>query len=679
MRPTVPVPAFRRLRGYASDPSLSLSLSTMLVNDLTYQVPWEELTPRTDGTGTSWPRGEYLEIVDYDPASGKFYEPVDLDHPHLLAQDGLSPSVSNPQFHQQMVYAVMMTTIKNFERALGRKVQWAERIRDAIPENSKKSRKKVQFDFVERLRVYPHALRQANAYYDPTRKSLLFGYFTAAPANVQLQLPGATVFTCLSHDIIAHETTHAILDGLHRRYIVATHPDTRAFHEAFADIVALFQHFTFPEVLKHQIAQTRGDLTRQNILGQLAQQFGKATGSYGSLRDAIGGYDKAGVWTPHVPNPDDYSTKMEFHERGSILVGAVFEAFVSIYQKRVERILRIATAGTGILPEGALHPALVDEMAETAAKVAGDVLRICIRALDYCPPMDLTFGDYLRALITADFDMESEDTFGYRVAFVEAFQKRGISSSGVKSMAIEDLLHEALPVGTDDPLIAEVGDFLRSVNESVGYLVNREAIAKNTKTFINGTAGLHRLIQTRFLISKAEFHRVTGLMMPGEKAACEKRGLEYAYLTNKDASYAIDNVWLANRVTPSGHIVKQVIVTLAQKRGVRFQVNGDEVTVDENGFFVPEHGLPVDEADSPQIIFRGGCTLVFDLDSRTLRYAIKKDIDDRDRMVRQYRYENGMSLDDSEAFFDRRSMNAMSGPFAMMHSHSCQTEDSHVH
>jgi hypothetical protein len=45
MRPTVPVPAFRRLRGYASDPSLSLSLSTMLVNDLTYQVPWEDLTP----------------------------------------------------------------------------------------------------------------------------------------------------------------------------------------------------------------------------------------------------------------------------------------------------------------------------------------------------------------------------------------------------------------------------------------------------------------------------------------------------------------------------------------------------------------------------------------------------------------------------------------------------------
>ena len=72
----------------------------------------------------------------------------------------------------------------------------------------------------------------------------------------------------------------ALLDGMHRRFIEATHPDTLAFHEAFADIVALFQHFTFPEVLRHQIAKTRGDLASQSLLGQLAQQFGKAIGHY---------------------------------------------------------------------------------------------------------------------------------------------------------------------------------------------------------------------------------------------------------------------------------------------------------------------------------------------------------------------------------------------------------------
>ena len=180
-------------------------------------------------------------------------------------------------------------------------------------------RGEIQFEFVPRLRIYPHALRQANAFYDPNKKAILFGYFSATPANAQLQLPGSTVFTCLSHDIIAHETTHAILDGLHRRYIDATHPDTRAFHEAFADIVALFQHFSFPEVLKHQIAKTRGDLKQQNLLGQLAQQFGQAVGGYGGLRDAIGGYDADGNWRPRVPNPKDYVTEMSFHARGGIL------------------------------------------------------------------------------------------------------------------------------------------------------------------------------------------------------------------------------------------------------------------------------------------------------------------------------------------------------------------------
>ncbi len=153
----------------------------MQVNELVYQVHWEELGKLDDGSRGPYPVGEYLEIVDYDPATGRFYEPVDLDDPYLLAQDGIAPSVSNPQFHQQMVYAVMMTTIKNFERALGRKLQWAENIRYGQPEQHAEGeqRKEVCFEFVPRLRVYPHALRQANAFYDPLKKAILFGYFSA--------------------------------------------------------------------------------------------------------------------------------------------------------------------------------------------------------------------------------------------------------------------------------------------------------------------------------------------------------------------------------------------------------------------------------------------------------------------------------------------------------------------
>jgi hypothetical protein len=340
-------PAFRKLRGYAFDPSLSLALDTLQVNNLTYRIDWEDLRPypgldeedeQPKSSGSSKgktkqvkpegsedrhkrtvPKGDYIEIIDYDPASEAYYPPVDLNDLYILAQDGLDPSVSDPQFHQQMVYAVIMNTIKNFEKALGRKIQWASH----LFYKTVRGKREIDSEFVKRLRVYPHALRQANAYYDPNKKSLLFGYFPAQPANPKLLLPGGTVFTCLSHDIIAHETTHAILDGLHKRYIEDTNPDTRAFHEAFADIVALFQHFTFPEVLRHQIARTHGDLRAQNLLGELAQEFGKAMGNYSGLRDAIGERDEnTGKWKPKEPNPEDYATQMEFHDRGAILVAA---------------------------------------------------------------------------------------------------------------------------------------------------------------------------------------------------------------------------------------------------------------------------------------------------------------------------------------------------------------------
>src|SRR5262245_51854848 len=154
--PAAAAPPFRRLRAYAFDPSLDTQLETAVFNRVTLQVPWEDdLQPG--------PAGEYLEVVDHDPAGGCFYEPVDLNHPHLLARDGLAPSEGNPQFHQQMAYAVAMTTIRHFERALGRRALWAPRRYDETESGDE--------EFVQRLRVYPHALREANAYYGPQKKA----------------------------------------------------------------------------------------------------------------------------------------------------------------------------------------------------------------------------------------------------------------------------------------------------------------------------------------------------------------------------------------------------------------------------------------------------------------------------------------------------------------------------
>jgi hypothetical protein len=151
------------------------------------------------------------ELVDIDPASNCCYVPVDLNNAHLLAQNGLQPSEANPQFHQQMVYAVAMRTIARFERALARRALWAEHVVRG------EDKEFVSADFVQRLRIYPHALREENAYYSRNHMALLFGYFNAQGSDVGTTLPGARVFCAVSHDIITHETTHALLDGLHLR------------------------------------------------------------------------------------------------------------------------------------------------------------------------------------------------------------------------------------------------------------------------------------------------------------------------------------------------------------------------------------------------------------------------------------------------------------------------------
>ena len=125
----------------------------------------------------------------------------------------------------------------------------------------------------------PHAFRGANAFFDPTTNSVLFGYFAADASDPGENLPGQTVFTCLSHDIVAHEVTHAIVHRLREHYNEPTNLDVLAFHEGFADIVAIFQHFTFPDVLRNAIRNASAATSpAAGTLLELAKQFGHATG-----------------------------------------------------------------------------------------------------------------------------------------------------------------------------------------------------------------------------------------------------------------------------------------------------------------------------------------------------------------------------------------------------------------
>ncbi len=626
--PSNPPPPVRQLRAFAFDPSLGFDLETAVLNQTTLEVPWEDLQPG--------PVGNYLEVVDVDPASGSAYAAVDLNEPSILAQQGLAPSEGNPQFHQQMVYAVAMKTIQNFERALGRVALWSTR---RTTRRSATGALVYREDFVPRLRIYPHALREANAYYSPQRKALLFGYFPASRVHAGRNLPGGTVFTCLSHDVVAHETTHALLDGLHERFAEPSNPDVLAFHEAFADLVALFQHFSFPEPLRHQIEKTRGDLTQQNLLGQLAQQFGEALGSRGALRDALGRPDPdTGEWRPLEADPDEYLTVDEPHARGAILVAAIFDAFLTIYRHRSRDLERLATGGTGVLPQGAIPADLVTRLADEAAKTARHVLEICIRALDYCPPVDITFGEYLRALITADFDLVPNDPRHYRVAFIEAFRRRGIYPQGVRTLSV-DSLRWRVPTGLQQ--LPGLDDLLQELDLSWDLRSERYRTYRQSE---NNCASFHRWME-QYLMPDAAARHELGLAW-GDDLPTYIHKTKDPETGERRVATEVHSVRPARRLAPDGSFITDLVVELTQRRRI-----------------------PPRKADGDGVAFqfRGGCTLLIDLEARRVRYCIRKNIFDEERRRRHRDFLQGPAGVSLHATYFSDGHHPRDEPFAMLH------------
>jgi hypothetical protein len=448
----IPLPVTRPLKAYAFDPSLGRFIG----NEMTIEVKYEKLLPG--------PIGERIAVIDYDGANQVFYKPVDLDNPSLLIRGGLAPSESDPRFHQQMVYAVVSETIQHYETALGRRIRW--RRDERLPDANGRLPKGAMPGDIFRLNLYPHAMISANAAYSPAAKGILFGYFRASKTDPGRNLPGQTVFTCLSHDIIVHETTHAVLDGIRTYFAERTNQDVPAFHEAFADLTALFRHFSHKEALLDTIQKTGGllyqyhlqpdagiagkegariqaQLPGSNPLVGLAQQFGEARGTGQALRSALS----------EPPNPSLIKRPdLEPHQRGAILVSAVFDAYFTIYLRRTADLFRIFRASGGSATTVELSGAMANLLAEAASNTAEDLFQICARAIDYCPAVDITFGDYLRAVMTAHRDFYPTDPEGVRDAFMQAFRLRGIVPHDAQYFSEEALCWPQVPPGMLPPV-----------------------------------------------------------------------------------------------------------------------------------------------------------------------------------------------------------------------------------
>lgn len=627
----VPKPVSRQLRIFSFDPSVSAQFHTATIGEITVAVPWEELQPG--------PVGEYLEVVDADPASGVFYRPVDLNHPHVLAQNGLPASETNPQFHQQMVYAVAMNTILQFEQALGRVALWSTHGGDT---------------YVQRLRIYPHALRDRNAYYSPDKKALLFGYFTSDEQQ------GSLVFTCLSHDIVAHETTHALLDGVHPRFHEAVNVDVLAFHEAFADIVALFQHFSYPGVLKEQISRTRGNLASESMLGQLAQQFGRATGRGTALRDALGGLNQDGRWEAHRPDPGKLARTKDPHGRGAILVAAIFGAFLKVYRARTLDLFRIASQGTGVLPEGDIHPDLANRLAEEAARTAQTLLQMCIRAIDYCPPVGITFGDYLRAIVTADYDVTAEDRYGFRLAVAESMREWGIHPSGMRTVSVESMMW---PSGEE--VQAEKGLAISS-KDIIGAFSSAQSKPEAANPARQATPW--HLESNRYQVWKgmrenakrlhAWFTKRKGReLAPAFNLVLDKGVPATVSQSNDGIPYLeVHSVRTALRRTPRGGTTTDLVVEITQKRDGYF----DEARQDR-----ADQGHDEGKCD---FTYRAGCTLIIDEQMNVRRVVTTAgSIVDNEQLEAQRRYRKSHLGFPLNEYHTSGATESQKEPFALLH------------
>jgi hypothetical protein len=85
-----------------------------------------------------------------------------------------------------------------------------------------------------------------------------------------------------------------------------------------------------------------------------------------------------------------------------------------------------------------------------------------MESTDYLPPVDPTFSDFLRAMVTADFELNRADDSGLRAAIIESFRQRGIRPEAVGSLAVPSLLLPAENVSRTPP-DGELADIVRNL------------------------------------------------------------------------------------------------------------------------------------------------------------------------------------------------------------------------
>lgn len=325
-----------------------------------------------------------VAVLDFDPETGALTPGARFLPPERNRKLGWYARVNprhdewdiySPEFIRISTFATVLKTIYMFEEpdALGRPLTWA-------------------FD-APQLLVVPRAGQWANAYYERASHSLQFFYFDAGDSE--------RVYTGLSRDIVAHETGHAILDGIAPDLYDAITPQSLALHEAIADLTAALIAFRSHNLSHRVLARTKGSIAESTDFSSLAEEFGRALDRFGRR-----GYLRS-LYNQRTLDPQDRSKdkhgvpnlvrRHEPHALSEVLSGALYTVMVKMHEAYKKKY-----AGTDAQSEYAV--------AGKALAVAADHFkRMIYRALDYLPPGEVSFADYGRAIIAADLALYPQD------------------------------------------------------------------------------------------------------------------------------------------------------------------------------------------------------------------------------------------------------------------------------
>jgi len=315
---------------------------------------------------------------------GTTVSPVSLTQPgdpwRLISEPppaGLRELLDDTRFLAQHVYGVAMSTLEIFESTLGRRMPWNPEGRVVL-----KARDLVT---------------ATDTGYERGTNIIRFG---------SVDRMGYKVPTALYRDIVAHEVTHAILDGFRPAWAdqMAT-MEQLAMHEALADIVAILSVFSSKEVVYRQLEAAAGGFEAgqqvdDEVLMRSLFDFARDLFARGPLREPFVG-----------AAPEGWQLLPEPHARGAVVVGAVLRAVQRLWAERNARY-------------GGFHS--LQQKAESGSIVATRILRMVIRGLSYMPPVDVSWRDLLRGIIAADLDMVPDDAHGYREALQAEFSAIGL-------------------------------------------------------------------------------------------------------------------------------------------------------------------------------------------------------------------------------------------------------------